>query len=404
MTRQSVTHQTSAQDPGTDPPQDTRPLHPLRRVTLWRILLVAWFVGICVLPDPRPMGAPELAVKAVQRLAGVSEPMARAFATIALRGVGLAGMGVLLVQSLGGVRFKLIVPGALILAPLLAVLALWINYAFFPIAAQRWFALASAVAGVLLGLALRRSRVAMAALVILALGLFAWGTSTSISDDLYDDARATALHVFEMADDIPAGDKGFAKLMEVAFAFAENNSHRRDPIQPQRAAILALGVILGEEKVARVAQRPIDLTSVSQAQTLRQRITLHGRADLSRHFWVSAALAVLSDDAQSMTVGLAKEMMDSAGGSGFSFVDLCADRAGTLFTVAATRDRASAHAMQARIRRGVVIEDFAPNPLDLPEGIMRDEFQAEYGGLGGDKTKRIVEEILRRLNACEGLR
>ena len=98
------------------------------------------------------------------------------------------------------------------------------------------------------------------------------------------------------------------------------------------------------------------------------------------------------------------EVMDSAGGSGFSFVDLTADRAGTLFTVAATRNEESARAMQARIRNGVVIAEFVPNPLDLPEGIGNDEFQVEYGGLGGDRTKKIVEEIRRRLDACEGLR
>ena len=44
---------------------------------------------------------------------------------------------------------------------------------------------------------------------------------------------------------------------------------------------------------------------------LRKRVTLRGRRDLSAHFWVSAALAVLSDQRRSMTVGIAKEMMDA---------------------------------------------------------------------------------------------
>jgi len=377
---------------------------PSRMTLIWHGLLLAWFVVLCLVPDPRPLGASELAVKGVRLLVGVSDPIARAFATIALRGMGLAVIGVLLVQSFGRARLKVVVPAALVLAPLLAVLAQWINYTYFPIAQQVWFGVVSAVLGVLLGFVLRRNGVAMAALVILAVGLFVWGTSTSISDDLYDAARATGLHVLETADEIPEGDAGFEKLMEVAFAFAEDNSHGRDPVLPHRAAILALGVILGEGKVAKVAKREIDLARLSQAEKLRRRITLHGRRDLSQHFWVSASLAVLSDDAKSMTVGIAKEMMDSAGGSGFSFVDLTADRAGTLFTVAATRNEESARAMQARIRNGVVIAEFVPNPLDLPEGIGNDEFQVEYGGLGGDRTKKIVEEIRRRLDACEGLR
>jgi hypothetical protein len=72
--------------------------------------------------------------------------------------------------------------------------------------------------------------------------------------------------------------------------------------------------------------------------------------------------------------------------------------------VAATRNEESARAMQARIRDGVVIADFVPNPLDLPEGISSDDFQVEYGGLGGEGTKKIIEEIRRRLDACEGIR
>jgi len=388
----------------TSPEDSSSSRQPSRMTLIWHGLLLAWFVVLCLVPDPRPLGTSELAVKGVRLLAGVSDPIARAFATIALRSMGLVVIGVLLVQSFGRARLKVVVPMALVLAPLLAVVAQWINYTYFPIAQQVWFGVVSAVLGVLLGFILRRNGVAMAALVILAVGLFVWGTSTSISDDLYDAARATGLHVLETADEIPKGDAGFEKLMEVAFAFAEDNSHGRDPVLPHRAAILALGVILGDGKVAKVAKREINLARLSQAEKLRRRITLYGRRDLSQHFWVSAGLAVLSDAAKSMTVGILKEMMDSAGGSGFSFVDLTADRAGTLFTVAATRNEESARAMQARIRDGVVIADFVPNPLDLPEGIGNVDFQVEYGGLGGERTKKIVEEIRRRLDACEGLR
>jgi hypothetical protein len=392
-------------EPATTKYDAVRAYRPPSRTTLiCRALLLVWFVALCFVPDPRPLGAPEWAVKGARWLFSVSDPMARAFATISLRGIGLAGIGVLLVQSFGRVRLKVAVPSALVLAPLLGVLAQWINYTFFPIPEQVWFCVVSVEIGVLLGLAARRNRVALAALVIGVSGLFIWGTSTGISDDLYDDAGATGLYLLEAADEIPSGDAGFEKLMELAFAFAEDNSRRRDPVAPHRAAILALGAILGEEKVVEVAKREIDLASLSETRTLRHRITLYGRRDLSQHFWVSAALAVLSDDARSMAVGIAKEMMDSAGGSGFSFVDLTADRAGSLFTVAATRDEASARAMQARIRNGAVIADFVPNPLDLPEGLSSHDFQREYGGLGGEKTNRIVEEILRRLDGCEGLR
>ena len=106
--------------------------------------------------------------------------------------------------------------------------------------------------------------------------------------------------------------------------------------------------------VATVAKREISLAGIAEAKKLRSRITAYGRHDLPRHFWVSAGLAVISDSEASMAVGIAKEMMDSAGGSGFSFIDLTADRAGTLFCIAATRDEDSARAMQRMIRNGAL--------------------------------------------------
>jgi hypothetical protein len=372
---------------------------------VWRGIVLAWLLALCIVPDPRPLGAPEWAVNVAVSVGGLSEAAARALATIALRGMGLMVIGILLVLAMGRVRLTVAAPAVLILSPLLALLALWLNYGYFPIAPQAQLGTVSAILGAILGIALRKSKLALAALVVLPVGLLLWVASTGISDDLYIAVRATGLHVLESADETPTGDAGFAKLMETAFAFAADNSRGIDPVLPNRAAILALGVILGQERIAKVAKRDIDMKRRSEAVKLRNRITLYGRHDLSKHFWVSAALAVLSDDTSSMSVGIAKEMMDSTpGGSGFSFVDLTADRAGTLFTMAATRDEESARAMQARIRSGVAVEDFVPDPLDLPEGLSRDEFQVKYGGLGGEGTKKVVEEVRRRLATCEGLR
>ena len=372
---------------------------------VWLGLLLGWVILLCTLPDPRPLGAPEWAVGVAESIGGFSEATARLVATVALRGLGLMVIGVLLALVLRRVQLKVAGPVALILSPLLALVTQWLNYGYFPITPQVRFGVASALLGAILGLALRKNKAAVAALVFVPLGLFLWGTSTGISDDLYDAARATALHVLESANELPEGDAGFAKLMETAFDFAADNSRGTDPVLPNRAAILALGVILGEERVAEVAKREIDIKRQPEFVALRQRITLYGRHDLSRHFWVSAALAVLSDETRAMTVGIAKELMDSTpGGSGFSFIDLTADRAGTLFTAAATRDEDSARAIHALIRGGVVISDFVPDSLDLPEGLSRDEFEVNYGGLGGKGTMKVVEEIRRRLATCKGLR
>jgi hypothetical protein len=376
-----------------------------RTPLIWGGILLLWFVALCVIPDPRPLGAPAWAVSVMGSVLGLSESSARVIATIALRGAGLAILGVILSLVLRRVRMARAAQIGLVGAPLLAILAQWINYGYFPIFMQWQVGVLSAILGSLLGLALRKSRVALAALVILPVGLFAWGTSTGIPDDLYEAARATAVHVIANTDDVPKGDAGWARVVHVAFTYAEDNSHGTDGVLFNRAAILALGVILGEEKVAWAANRPVDSRRMRDALALRRKITLHGRGDTSMHFWVSAALGVLSDEDRSLAVGITKEMMDAQpGGSGFSFADLAADRAGTLFARAATRDAESASGLQARIRSGVKIADYCPDVRGLPEGIPADEFQSKYGGLGGAGTAKVVEDIKSRLAACEGLR
>lgn len=103
-------------------------------------------------------------------------------------------------------------------------------------------------------------------------------------------------------------------------------------------------------------------------------------------------------------VGVGKELMDTTEvGSGFSFDDLAADRAGTLLAIAATKNDANARNLQTRIGQGVVIADFFPGVEGLPSGLTRDEFQSEYGGLGGKVTLRLAQEIEYRLAECKAL-
>jgi len=229
-------------------------------------------------------------------------------------------------------------------------------------------------------------------------GLAAWGAQTGVSDDLYDAWQGTARHVLEVAGDVPDGDEGFLRLLQVAFAYAEDNSHGTDAVLPNRAAILALGKILGDDSVARVGGRDLDLGPADDRIALRRRILLGGRGDLSQHFWVSAALTVLSDEQRSLAVGLAKEMMDSTpGGTGFSFVDMAANSAGIRLAAVATRTSRSAHDLQTRIRQGVEVSDLLPSIRGLPEQITNDRFQTEFGGLGGPETRRLLGEIDRRI-------
>lgn len=360
--------------------------------------LLLWLLMLCLLPDPRPLGAPEWAVRLASRAGRLSDPQARFVATAVLRGAGVGFIGVLLAVALSGWKSWYATACVLAGAPVLALVAKRINFGTMPIWKQLVFILVVAFLGALAGLALRRNWAALAALVAVTLGLAAWGVSTRVPDDLYEAWQGTARHVLENAADVPDGDEGFLRLLEIAFAYAEDNSHGTDAVLPNRAAILALGKILGDDNVARVGGRDLDLGPGDERNKLRQRIRLGGRGDLSQHFWVSAALAVLSDEQRSLAVGLSKEAMDSTpGGSGFSFVDMAANTAGIRLASVATRTPKSAHAFQARAARGVEVADLFPSLAALPEGISRDDLQATYGGIGGAETRRLLREIDRRI-------
>jgi len=391
----------------------TKPEHSLppspdrspRARWLATLALGALAIVLCVVPDPRPLGAPEWAVAAARAATGIAEPAARVAATLALRGLGLALLGALVMLAVGSARWNARTVAAVVLAPLLAIATLWINLGHFPIPAQLQIAVLSALVGALGALALQRKPVTAVALLVALGALFAWGTATGISDELDGAARTVARHVLARADEVPDGDAGFIRLLEIAFGAAEENSGGADPVLANRAAILALSVIIGEEKVAAVARRDIDPRRLPEARALQKRITLGGRTDWAQHFWVSAGLTALADNERSIAVGLTKELMDATpGGSGFSFCDLTADAAGNRFTLAATRDADAARALQSRVRAGVSIADLFPDVRDLPEGLTREDIEDRYGGLGGAKAQGFIDEIERRLAGCAGLR
>jgi hypothetical protein len=348
-------------------------------------------------------------VKTIKSVSGTSEPISRAIASLSLRAVAFTLLGILTSMALCRVSRRFALPLALILAPALAVLSQWINFGYFPIATQLKVSIPSAIIGALIGIALRRGRFALVmlgAIVAVVAGLFVWGTLTNVSEDTDFASRQAVNHVLAHAEDIRSGNEGFADAVHLAFSFAEDNSHNGDPVQANKVAVLALGIIFGDDNIAKFTQSEIEPGWRAQFETLRQRVTLRNRSDSPRHFWVSAALVVITDEARATTVGLGKEFLDAnPGGSGFSFVDLGANRAGILFALAATRDAKSASETQLLIvREGLNADDYCPKIEDLPEGITKDQFQSVYGGIGGAITRQLRSEIDRRMSTMAVLR
>lgn len=224
----------------------------------------------------------------------------------------------------------------------------------------------------------------------------------------HPEVRAsTAAHFAHLAsgeESRPPGDAGFEATIRRAFRFAQQRSEKSSAVEENRAAIYALAIMLGHPRIEQFVGPVTSASSWAAARRAPGRVTLRGRADWTQHFWVSAALAVLSSEAASDAVGLLKEELDAGkGGSGFSFSDLLADRAGTLFGLAAIHEEAAARRMQQRLLEAFDVDHLFPPAADLPEGIPDAEFQRDYGGVGGPGYNRVVAEIERRLNQCDAL-
>lgn len=220
-------------------------------------------------------------------------------------------------------------------------------------------------------------------------------------------AAAVGTQIDRLLDVLPAapeGDARFGVALEAAFALARARSAGTSAVDENRAALLALGIVLGHQRLAQAAGQQLRPGEYARMSQVRGQTSVRGRRDWTRHFTVSSALTVLSSVSPSNAAGLLKEELDADGGSGFSFGDLLADRAGTTFAEVATRDEASAAAMQERLAQGFRLADFFPAADDLPEGIPDDELQSRYGGVGGPLYRRYADEIERRLLACAAYR
>ena len=217
--------------------------------------------------------------------------------------------------------------------------------------------------------------------------------------------RAVSLHLKEFAQIVRnAGSKDplFEVVVQKAFELAQIRSGPDKAVEENRAAIVALGIALGHLQLAgfvgEVLQPDSDRETYVNVWLLR-RSTLRGRADWPRHFWVSAAVTLLASNNFSDALGLLKEELDAGtGGSGFSFGDLAADRAGTEFARMATRSEASARAIQRWVLDpDTDLQQLMPDAADLPEGMDDATMQAKFDGVGGKRYRELEAEIERRV-------
>ncbi len=182
-------------------------------------------------------------------------------------------------------------------------------------------------------------------------------------------------------------------LLELAAQRAAQDGGARLALE-HRAALVALAFYVNGKGLAAVVP-----AAALWPAPVPQQVTLGGRGDFAQHFSVSAALAATAGSPLADAVGLYKEIDDARGGSGFSFNDIAADRAGTRFGELAVGD----DTMQARLRRrtsaGLTDRDLLPPVKDLPEFMQEAEFKKRYGGVGSPVYKKMQADIEQRIAA-----
>jgi len=191
---------------------------------------------------------------------------------------------------------------------------------------------------------------------------------------------------------------GLQRIIWPIFALAKERSDAgADPIKENRAALFALGIM-----ASGIRANP--LLQDDNAEPFRKayffRLSLLKRRDLMKHFLISSALAVSTNKALSDTIGLSKELDDSDGGSGFSFADLLADRAGVKLAQVATESEASARKIQAFLSQKNIKEtDFMPPYTKLPEPITALQFKQEYIDIHNEKYLFVEQELQQRIDS-----
>jgi hypothetical protein len=171
-----------------------------------------------------------------------------------------------------------------------------------------------------------------------------------------------------------------------------------------KEALMALALYFGSNKFELlVGQMPkLNAAQLRQRTIKRGSVNLNDRNDLQKHFIYSIALQLFSNSHTSDAIGEMKEFLDAnKGGSGFSFADLTADRAGTRIAMIATETELGAKELQTLFAGNLSEEDIMPTIFDLPEGVSQQTFEESYNDVNSSAYKNMLAKIDGRLAAIE---
>lgn len=183
----------------------------------------------------------------------------------------------------------------------------------------------------------------------------------------------------------------FAAMVRAAFSNSRAWAGQSSQTTEAQAAFMALAMATIGIDVGRMS----GLSQPARRQCTPSLIAgmLHGRRDLAQHWSLSAALTFGFSDRLSAAAGEWKELRDStAGGSGFSFVDLTADRGGLRVALGLRGARTT-----ELVKALSTVEAAGLLPASaltrLQEGLTEKQFVRRYGTIETAQYRRTVAEV-----------
>ncbi len=189
-----------------------------------------------------------------------------------------------------------------------------------------------------------------------------------------------------------------ARFTGPLFELVEHRSLKNNPAEESKAALLALAIYAGDWRFERLIGEV--RTSEMKSKKYKSIVTLlGGRKDLRLHFVISSGLKIVSESGITHSIGEFKELLDTRrGGSGFSFVDLAADRAGARLADILTGHKRDARKLQSMLAGNTNETMFFPKVNDLPEDLTQFEFESKYINVGDEKYNSVVNKIDERIS------
>ncbi len=190
----------------------------------------------------------------------------------------------------------------------------------------------------------------------------------------------------------PAWRLSLSDLLQPLFLTAYQRSTDENAIQENRAVIIAVASYVYKNELRHYL--PLGLVYSKEYLVFAFK-----RVDIPQHFIASALLTAVDTSLLSQQMGIEKEVGDAQHGSGFSFIDLSADRAGTRFGQLAVASQRQARRLQQIMSE---IKDYSailPDIQDLPEHMDEATFKEKYQNVDSPSYKQMIQLIDSRIAA-----